>query len=124
MPLEPPISCNRQDQRVDTGIERSTTKGHAQIDARCLPESKNLVDGPNTLRPRLAICRLSDVFDPQLRELLKNLPRMRDHSCLSVSNEVRLRTGEPAPFHRAKQALHPADVDHIRQAGRMLDRIP
>ena len=124
MPLEPPISCDRQDQRVDTGIERSTTKGHAQIDARCLPESKNLVDGPNSLCPWLTICWLPNVSNTQLGELLKNLPRMRTYTCLSVSDEIRLRTGETARLRRAKQALHPADMNHIRQSDRMLDRIP
>ena len=124
MPLEPPISCNRQDQRVDTGVERSTTKGHAQIDTRCLPESKNLVDGPNPLCPWLTICWLPDVSNPQLGELLKNLPRMRTYSCLSVSDEIRLRTRETARLRGAKQVLHPANVNHIRQSDRMLDRIP
>ena len=64
MPLEPPISCNRQDQRVDTSIERSTTKGYTQINTRRLSESKHFIDGPNPLRPWLTIRRLSGVFDP------------------------------------------------------------
>ena len=121
MPLEPPISCNRQDQRVDPGIKRSTTKGHAQINARCLPESKNLVDGPNPLCPWLTICWLRNVSNPQLGELLKNLPRMRTYSYLSMSDEIGLRTRETARLRGAKQSLHPPDMNHIRQPRRVVD---
>ena len=121
MPPLPTVSRHRQDQRVDPGIERSATKGHTQIHARRLSETEHLVDRPNTLRPRLAICRLPNVSKPQLGELLKNLPRMRAHSRLSVSDEVRLRTRETAPLRRAKQALHPPDVNHIYQPRRVVD---
>ena len=124
MPIEPSIGCNRQDQRVNPSIERSTTKGHTQINARCLPESKNLVDGPNPLRPRLAICRLRNVFDPQLDKLIENPPRVSLHTRLPTDNQVRLRTRKTHPLRRTKQPLHPPDMNHIRQANRMLHRIP
>ena len=121
VPPLPTVSRHRQDQRVDPGVERGATKGHAQINTRCLPESKNLVDGPNPLRPRLAIRRLRGVFDLQLGELLKNLPHMRTYSCLSVSDEVRLRTRKTHPLRRTKQPLHPPDMNHISQPRRVVD---
>ena len=121
MPTLPILSRHRQDQRVNPGIERSTTKGHTQIKTRRFPESKHLVDRPNPLRPRLAICRLRNVFDPQLNKLVKNPPRVSLYTRLPIDDQVRLRTRKTHPLRRAKQALHPADVDHIRQAGRMLN---
>ncbi len=124
MPVEPSIGCNRHDQRVNPSIERSTTKGHTQINTRRFPKSKHFIDRPNTLCARLAICRLRNVFDPQLDKLLKNPPRVSLYTRLPTDNQVRLRTRKTHPLRRTKQPLHPPDMNHIRQANRMLHRIP
>ncbi|WP_232210954.1 hypothetical protein, partial [Actinomyces sp. oral taxon 172] len=64
VPPLPTVSRHRQDQRVDTGIKRSATKGHTQINTRRFPKSKHFIDRPNTLRARLTIRRLRDPFNP------------------------------------------------------------
>ena len=124
MPTLPILSRHRQDQRVNPGIERSTTKGHTQINTRRFPESKHFIDRPNTLRPRLTICRLRNVFDPQLDKLIKNPPRVSLYMRLPADDQVRLRTRKTHPLRRTKQPLHPPNMNHIRQANRMLHRIP
>ena len=117
------LLTDRQEERVDPGIQSGTTERCTHIETGRLSQGQYLVDSANSLRPGDTLGRLVNIRDMKLGKLVEDLLR----NALDLAEPFSLTgfiTGEATPVLSRERPLDPSGVDDLRNTHRVPAPVP
>ena len=117
------VLTDRQEKRVDPGIQSGTAERCTHIETGRLPQGQYFVDSANSLRPGDTLGRLVHIRDMQLGKLVEDLLR----NALDLAepfSPTGFISGEATPVLSHKRPLDPSGVDDRRNTRRVPAPVP